>query len=155
MKIHQYKASIKWTGNEGQGTVSSDAYNKNHDIRVDEKYDVIKGSSDPLFSGDKSRYNPEDLLLSAISACHMLCYLHLCTVHHIVVTDYTDYATGIMEVASNGGGRFTEVTLHPQVIITDQNKIAKANALHEQAHKLCFIANSCNFDINHQPDTKV
>lgn len=155
MKIHKYKATIRWTGNEGQGTVSSDAYNKNHDISVDGKYEVIRGSSDPAFYGDKSRYNPEDLLLSAISACHMLCYLHLCTVHHIVVTAYTDHATGIMEEDANGGGRFTKVTLYPRVIISDQNNIDKANALHEEAHKQCFIANSCNFEINHRPDTRI
>ena len=155
MKKHNYEIKVEWTGNEGNGTLNSESYNRNHKIISDGKYDEINGSSDPSFLGDKTRYNPEDLFLSSLSTCHMLCYLHLCSVHKIIVTDYLDNATGIMEETVNGSGKFIEVTLNPKVKITDKNMIDKANELHEEANKMCFIANSCNFKIEHKPNTTV
>ncbi len=150
MKKHHYEVNIEWTGNEGNGTQTYRAYNRDHSISVSGKYDQIAGSADPAFLGDKTKYNPEDLFLSSLSACHMLWYLHLCAVNGIVVTEYVDNATGIMQEAEDGGGRFVTVTLNPTVNITDANQVAKANALHKQANKMCFIANSCNFAIKHQ-----
>jgi organic hydroperoxide reductase OsmC/OhrA len=111
----------------------------------------ILGSSDPAFRGDKTKHNPEDLLLASISSCHMLWYLHLCAVAGIVVTDYIDNSTGIMVETANGGGRFTEVTLNPIVSITDISMTEKANELHKNANQLCFVANSLNFPVFHKP----
>lgn len=153
MKRHNYQVNVEWTGNEGSGTLSYKSYSRNHTIIANGKYDRIKGSSDPSFFGDKAKYNPEDLFLSSLSACHMLWYLHLCSAHNIVVMEYVDEAIGIMEEAENGSGRFTEVTLNPQVKITEKNMIEKANQLHEEANKMCFIANSCNFKVGHNPTT--
>ncbi|CAM1343511.1 OsmC family protein [Tenacibaculum amylolyticum] len=152
MKKHNYAIKVEWTGNEGKGTLNYKSYNRNHNIITKGKYDAILGSSDPSFLGDKTRYNPEDLFLSSLSSCHMLWYLHLCSVHKIVVTEYIDNATGVMEETENGSGKFTEVTLHPTVKIMDQDMIDKAIALHEEANKMCFIANSCNFTIHHKPN---
>lgn len=153
MKTHNYNTRIEWTGNEGQGTLNYKSYNRNHNIIIDGKYSEINGSSDPSFLGDKTKYNPEDLFLSSLSACHMLWYLHLCSVHKIIVTEYYDNATGIMEESKNGSGKFVEVTLNPTVKITDPNKTEQANKLHEKANEMCFIANSCNFTIQHKPKT--
>lgn len=149
MKTHRYKIKVEWTGNDGRGTLNYKSYSRDHEIFIEGKSNKIKGSSDPSFLGNKARYNPEDLFLSSISSCHMLWYLHLCSVNNIIVTQYLDNATGVMEETKNGSGRFVEVTLHPQVKITDQNLIAKANELHHEANKMCFIANSCNFNIQH------
>ena len=151
MKEHQYHAKVEWTGNEGKGTLNPKSYNRNHNISCPGKYNPIKGSSDAAFSGDGKRYNPEDLLVSSISACHMLWYLHLCAIHKIVVTEYTDNAVGLMEETANGSGSFKEVTLYPTINITDPGLIEKATQLHTEAHKMCFIANSCNFKIYHKP----
>ncbi|CAL2082726.1 OsmC family protein [Tenacibaculum sp. 190524A05c] len=153
MKKHNYKAQITWTGNEGSGTSKYNEYNRNHEIKILEKHNIIKGSSDPSFLGDKTRFNPEDLFISSLSSCHMLWYLHLCSVNNIIVTEYIDNVTGIMEESKDGSGKFTNVTLHPKVTITDQTKINLANELHEEANKMCFIANSCNFKIDHNPTT--
>lgn len=153
MKKHNYKTIVQWTGNEGEGTLNPGSYNRNHSIFAEGKYDKVRGSSDPSFRGDKSRYNPEDLLLASLSACHMLCYLHLCAINKIVVTEYIDHATGIMEEDKNGGGKFIEVILHSKVKITDESMIGKADELHREANKQCFIANSCNFKIGHNPHT--
>ncbi len=153
MKNHKYEIKVEWTGNEGKGTLNYKAYNRNHTISGNGKYKEILGSSDPSFLGDKSKYNPEDLFLSSLSACHMLWYLHLCSVHKIIVTNYVDNATGIMEESKNGSGKFKEVTLHPSVTIENKELVDKANELHSEANKMCFIANSCNFKIAHKPKT--
>lgn len=79
----------------------------------------------------------------------MLWYLRLCSDNGIIVTDYVDRATGTMEETADGSGRFKEVTLHPIVTITDKAGTDKARSLHQEASRMCFIANSCNFPIKH------
>jgi organic hydroperoxide reductase OsmC/OhrA len=151
MKNHHYNIKVEWTGNKGEGTLNYQSYRRDHTVFGEGKYNPIQGSSDPSFLGDRSKYNPEDLFLSSLAACHMLWYLHLCTANNIIVTGYTDKATGIMTESSNGSGKFTSVTLQPVVIVQDEKHLAKANSLHEEANKMCFIANSCNFQIAHHP----
>jgi organic hydroperoxide reductase OsmC/OhrA len=148
MKHHHYKTSIEWTGNKGSGTSNYRDYERSHTISVENK-PTIEGSSDPAFRGDKTKYNPEEMLLSSLSSCHMLWYLHFCSETGIIVTDYIDIATGIMEEGSNGSGRFTEVVLQPVVTITDETQIEKAKELHTKANEFCFIANSVNFPVKH------
>jgi len=155
MKNHNYEIKIEWTGNEGNGTLNYKSYNRNHTISGKGKYNKILASSDPSFLGDKSRYNPEDLFLSSISACHMLWYLHLCSVNKIIVTGYVDNATGIMEETKDGSGKFKKVSLNPLVTIENEELSEKANELHYEANKMCYIANSCNFKIGHNPKTIV
>lgn len=151
---HQYNLKVNWTGNTGTGTSDYRSYNRNHTVSVENKPDLLS-SSDPSFRGDNTRYNPEELLVASLSGCHMLSYLHLCAVSGVVVIDYSDNATGTMIETPNGGGRFTEVTLYPEVVVTDESMIAKANELHHRANQLCFIANSCNFPVHHKPNCKV
>lgn len=151
---HTYKATIKWTGNKGLGTANYQSYDREHLICVDNKNDIL-GSSDPAFRGDKSKHNPEDLLVSSLSACHMLWYLNLCSQAGVVVTDYVDNATGIMKETENGGGHFKQVVLNPIVTVTEQRMIDIANELHKKANELCFIANSVNFPVVHRPTIKI
>lgn len=151
---HNYNVTIRWTGNKGTGTDNHRNYERSHKIIIENKSDIL-GSSDPAFRGDKTKHNPEDLLVSSLSACHMLWYLHLCSRAGVVVTDYIDNATGIMEETENGSGQFTEVTLNPIVTVTEQTMIEKANELHKKANQLCFIANSVNFAVKHNPIAKI
>lgn len=153
MKKHDYNVKVEWTGNQGKGTLGYQSYSRDHVISEAGKYSEIHGSSDPSFRGDKAKYNPEGLFLSSLSACHMLWYLHLCSVHNIVVTGYVDNATGVMEETKGGSGRFVEVMLCPEVVIESEEHIVKANELHAEANSMCFIANSCNFKIRHSPKT--
>jgi organic hydroperoxide reductase OsmC/OhrA len=127
---------------------------RSHVILIDNKVE-IKGSSDPVFHGDKTVHNPEDLLLASLAACHMMSYLHVCVNAGIVVTDYEDNATGKMTVNTDGSGHFTEVTLNPIVTVSDSSMLEKANELHKMANKLCFIANSVNFPVKHNPQSKI
>lgn len=149
-KEHKYNSTIRWTGNKGHGTVNYKGYDRDFTILSDNK-STIQASSDPAFRGDKTKYNPEDLLVSSLSGCHMLWYLHLCAEAGVVVTDYIDNATGTMTETENGGGRFIEVILNPVVTITEKSMIDKAQELHHKANELCFIANSVNFPVIHKP----
>ena len=151
---HHYHLTINWTGNTGTGTSNYRSYERSHTISAGDK-PAILGSADPAFRGDKTRYNPEELLVASLSACHMLWYLHLCSDAGIVVIDYIDNATGTMVETSNGGGHFTEVTLNPVVTVTEDSMIEKANELHKKANELCYNANSVNFPVQHKPETIV
>ncbi len=151
---HHYNATIKWTGNNGTGTDNYRNYERSHEISIEHKL-TLSGSSDPAFRGDKTKHNPEDLLLSSLSSCHMLWYLHLCSEAGVIVTDYIDNATGILLETSTGGGQFTEVTLHPIVTVAEPNMLDKANELHKKANERCFIANSVNFPVKHIPTAKI
>jgi organic hydroperoxide reductase OsmC/OhrA len=149
-KEHKYKSTVKWTGNSGQGTANYRAYSRDYTISAESKPD-IPGSSDPSFLGDKEKYNPEDMLVASLSACHMLWYLHLCAEAGIIVTDYIDNAVGTMEVAESGTGKFKVVTLNPTVSIRTKSMVDKAGQLHQRAHELCYIARSVNFPVVHKP----
>ena len=149
MKQHNYKIQAAWTGNQGQGTKTYAGYKRDHAITAAGKPTLL-ASSDPAFRGDPGRYNPEELLVASLSSCHMLSYLHLCAVNKIVVIDYQDQATGIMNEDANGSGVFVEVTLHPQVTVEADSDEAKALSLHEEAHRYCFIANSVKFPVKHE-----
>jgi organic hydroperoxide reductase OsmC/OhrA len=113
---------------------------------------VIPGSSDPLFRGDRTRYNPEELLVSAISACHMLWVLHWCADAGIVVTEYLDEAVGEMQERADGAGEFTRVVLRPRMIIADASRTEEVLAIHAKVHEVCAIARSVNFKVEQEPD---
>ena len=149
-KQHQYNLTVKWTGNTGNGTSGYKTYERSHTISAQGKKEIF-ASSDPAFSGDKAKYNPEELLVASIASCHMLWYLHLCADAGVIVTDYADNAIGIMQETENGSGYFTEITLYPEVTVKDASMIEKANSLHSKANEYCFIANSVKFPVHHLP----
>jgi organic hydroperoxide reductase OsmC/OhrA len=149
MKEHRYEISMTWTGNLGEGTSQYRAYSRNHAIESPGK-PAIPGSSDPAFRGDASRYSPEELLVAALSACHMLWYLHLCADSKIIVTSYSDTPVGFMVETADGGGRFKNVVLRPRVTLKRGSDLDLARRLHDRAHGLCFIANSVNCPVDHE-----
>jgi organic hydroperoxide reductase OsmC/OhrA len=150
MKQHHYEVKIYWTGNNGEGTRTYQSFRRDHTISTPKKPPIV-GSSAPEFRGDATRYNPEELLVASLSACHMLWYLHLCAVGHVIVLDYHDSAIGIMKQNSDGSGVFVEVHLKPRVTISAIAQQGKALELHHQAHRFCFIANSVNFPVTINP----
>ncbi|WP_036481724.1 OsmC family protein [Myxosarcina sp. GI1] len=152
-KEHKYQTILKWTGNRNRGTENYQAYDRTYEIEVKGK-PIVYGSSDPTFRGDKTKYNPEELLVASLSSCHMLWYLHLCSEAGIIAIAYRDIAIGKMEEMKNGSGKFTEVVLQPEATITTESDLKKAKQLHQTAHKFCFIANSVNFPVLCQPSIK-
>ena len=151
---HIYEVLVEWTGSGGSGTTSYRSYSRDHEIRSAGKQ-VIAGSSDAAFLGDPDRWNPEELLVAALSQCHMLWYLHLAASAGIVVISYKDLPVGTMTELPDGAGQFTEVLLRPSVTVTEQVACARATTLHDDAERLCFIARSVNFPVRHEPVTTV
>ena len=148
---HRYRLEVAWTGNRGAGTSGYRSYGREHEIRAPGK-PVLSGSSAPAFRGDPARWNPEELLVASLSACHMLWYLHLCADAGVVVTGYADGAEGIMIEPKAGTARFERVILRPRVTLAPGADAARARALHGDAHRRCFIANSVNFAVEHAPE---
>lgn len=152
-KQHTYLTTVEWTGNNGSGTSNYRDFERSHVVSVTNKPDILC-SSDPSFRGDANKYNPEEMLVSSLSSCHMLWYLHLCSEAKVVVVAYVDNATGVMEETSSGSGHFREVRLNPVVTVKDASMVEKAQTLHERANDYCFIANSVNFEVKHQATCK-
>lgn len=144
--LHHYHIKTQWNGNTGMGTTSIRSYDRSHTV-YNEGKPALNLTTDNALVGDKTKLNPEDLLVSAISSCHMLSYLYLCALHGIVIHSYTDEAQGTMIEKENGGGSFSEVTLHPSFTVESESMVEQAMALHHQAHEICYIANSVNFPI--------
>jgi organic hydroperoxide reductase OsmC/OhrA len=143
---HRYATTVTWTGNPGGGTNRRGNHSRNHEIGVQGK-PAIPASSDPAFRGDPTRYNPEDLLVASLSACHMLWFLSLCGKAGIAVTGYVDHAEGTMEETPSGGGHFTLVVLRPEITLAPGADRARADALHHEAHEKCFVSQSVNFPV--------
>lgn len=148
-KQHAYTSKIVWTGNRGQGTRTYRGYDRTWSIVTPGK-PVIECSNDPLLGGDPTRPNPEDLLLSSLSSCHMLWYLHLASNAGIAVSHYEDEPVGVGETSPNGAGRFLSATLRPSIHVPTGTDLAKADAIHQEIHTFCFIARSVNFPVAYE-----
>lgn len=147
---HRYEVLARWRGNRGNGTSHYREYGRDVDLEVAGK-PLLLGSADVPFHGDGSRWNPEDMLLAALAECHLLSYLFVATTQKVVVTDYSDRATGLMRTTNDGGGAFEIVTLHPVVTVADDSMVEAALAAHHRAHELCYIARSVNFPVVNEP----
>lgn len=150
-KRHKYTLTVTWTGNQGLGTSEYASYSRDHRIVASTTAPVIEASADPTFLGNPDRWNLEQLFVAAVSECHMLFYLALASRADVIVADYQDQAEGVMVQNASGGGAFESITLRPQVTIALGCDTQLAVQLHEQANQLCFIANSVNCPVDHQP----
>lgn len=147
---HQYTSTVVWTGNRGEGTINYRGYDRTWDIAIDGK-EIIHCSNDPLLGGDPAKMNPEDLLISALSACHMLWYLHYASDAGIIVTSYKDHPVGFGVVEKGGAGRFMKAVLRPEITVQSGTDIEIAAAIHDKIHPVCFIARSVNFPVSYEP----
>ena len=154
LHAHNYKLTAVWHGNKGEGTKNVMAYDRSHTVSIKGKPDLHLTTDNPAV-GDNKKLNPEDLLVTAISSCHLLSYLYLCATEGIVITSYTDNTTGIMIEKASGGGSFKEVILNPIFEVADESMINKAIELHHKAHEICYIANSVNFEVKCNPICKI
>ena len=153
-RTHRYDLAMTWTGNRGTGTSGYRDYGRDHEIGAAGR-PAIEGSADPVFRGDKTRWNPALELVAALSQCHLLSYLHVCVSAGVVVTAYDDAPYGLMAETEDGGGYFTEVVLRPRVTVADAGMAEQAAVLHADASKKCFIASSVNFPVRHEPSVTV
>jgi organic hydroperoxide reductase OsmC/OhrA len=148
-RTHQYEVAVAWLGNRGTGTSGYRDYDRTHEVRAAGK-PPLAASADHAFHGEADRWNPEELLVAALSQCHMLSYLHEAANAGVVVIAYTDSASGTMVQIGNGG-HFTQAVLRPVVTVRDESMVERAMALHEAAEANCFIAGSVNFPVHHEP----
>ncbi len=147
---HDFTSRIVWTGNRGDGTQTYRGYDRTWDIAI-EGHEVVHCSNDPMLGGDPAKLNPEDLLLSSLSACHMLWYLHLASNAGIVVLDYRDTPVGHGETLKSGAGRFVSAVLRPEITVAPGADLTEAEAIHHRVHEFCFIARSVNFPVSYEP----
>lgn len=143
---HAYTTRVAWTGNTGNGTLDYRGYLRTWDMTAPGK-PVVHCSNDPLLGGDANLHNPEDLLVASVSSCHMLWYLHLASTAGVVVLEYVDNPVGVGELSANGAGKFVSVTLQPRITLAPGMDQARADAVHGQIHRYCFIARSLNFPV--------
>jgi organic hydroperoxide reductase OsmC/OhrA len=151
---HRYAVTVEWTGNRGSGTDTYRTYGRDNAVTADGPA-PIDGSADRAFRGDPARWNPEQLLLAAASQCHLLSYLHQAVLNGVVVVGYVDNPTAVMTEDGAGGGRFTEIVLHPVVTISATSDPDVAARIHADAGRACFIANSLNLPVQHEVQTIV
>ena len=154
IRTHSYDVTVAWTGNRGSGTSDYRSYGRDHELSKPGK-PVLLGSSDPAFRGDVDRWNPEELLVAALSQCHLLWYLHLASVAGVVVLDYSDEPLGTLRHTPDGGGQFSEVVLRPLVTVAEADMLERAQTVHAEANRLCYIARSVNFPVRHVPHSRL
>jgi organic hydroperoxide reductase OsmC/OhrA len=147
---HLYSVDVDWQGNLGTGTSGYRDYSRRLELRSTPS-DPIAGSADKPFRGDPERWNPEQLLLGALAQCHLLSYLHVAVTVGVVVTAYRDSAVGTLREDGRSGGAFVDVLLRPEVTVASADMVEAATAAHARANELCFIANSVNFPVRHEP----
>lgn len=152
---HRYAIELEWQGDRGEGTSSYRSYGRQHAVRAAGKLHEIAGSSDRAFHGDRERWNPEELVLAALSECHMLSYLHVAVNHGVVVVGYEDAATAILREDGRGGGSLVEAVLRPRVTVAEPSMRELAESLHHEASEKCFIAASVAFPVRLEPTTLV
>jgi organic hydroperoxide reductase OsmC/OhrA len=146
--IHHYDVRTTWVGQPGRG------FDGLHEVTAPGLSPLL-GSADPAFGGDSARWNPEQTFTAALSQCHMLMYLFLCAASSVEVLSYVDEAHGAMKLTGATGGHFVEVTLRPKVGVAAPDMVETATQLHDRAHAMCFLANSVNFPVKHEPVVRV
>lgn len=154
MPVHRYELKTTWTGNTGTGTRSVMGYSRAHTVEIKGK-PSLHLTTDNKKVGEPNKLNPEDLLVTALSSCHMMSYLYLCSLEGIVITSYVDEAKGEMFEKEAGGGQFTEVVLYPKFTVSQASMQERAMSLHHEAHEICYIANSVNFPVRIEASCEV
>jgi organic hydroperoxide reductase OsmC/OhrA len=146
---HEFESILTWPTDESQARPPQPAFSRNNDLVAAGK-PPIPGSAPTVFGGDASRYNPEELLLMALSQCHMLTFLAIAAKKKLAILRYADRATGTLAIGEHGTtGKMSmqEVVLRPVVTLGAGVPVDEAVAIHDKAHANCFIANSVNFPV--------
>ena len=150
--LQHFQAKLSWNKKKDSEHTTVKTYTKSHSIHIEGKEDLLISAA-KIFKGDPNLHNPEDLLLSSLMSCHMMSYLFLCSKQQIEILSYQDEAVATLETYADGSGKIIEVVLQPKVELKNKNLYSIALSLHQEANKLCFIANSCNFPVIHKATT--
>lgn len=128
-------------------------YDRTHSIRFSGG-ETMQVSSAPEYLGNSDLPNPEELMVGALSSCHMLTFLAIASNKGFIINNYTDHAVGILGKNAEGKMALTTVTLRPAVAFQEDKKpdAATLHQMHEKAHVNCFIANSVTTTVNVEPE---
>ena len=144
-----YTADVVWTLKEGEDFARG-RYSRGHTISFDGGMS-IPASASPHVVGKwavREAIDPEEMLVAALSNCHMLSFLHVARLAGFVAASYHDHAEGVMGVIAPGREAVTAVTLHPRIewvgVAPDEDQLRH---MHHEAHEVCFIANSVKTEV--------
>jgi organic hydroperoxide reductase OsmC/OhrA len=139
-----YTADINWKLASGEDFLNG-RYSRGHTLSFDGGT-VVPASASPHVVGKwavQAAVDPEEMLVAALSDCHMLSFLHVARLAGFTVASYRDHAEGVMEEIAPGKQAITQVVLHPQIEwIGEAPEKAALEHMHHEAHEVCFIANS-------------
>lgn len=143
----EHKISLSWK--KGDGPFTYETYTRNHQITFKGR-EAYTFSAAPIYRGDAAKGDPEDLLVAALSSCHMLSFLAVAARKKITVLSYEDDAVGFLE---KEGGRLwiTRTILRPKVTFETAPSPAELAEMHHLAHEQCFIANSVKTQVTVEP----
>lgn len=139
--METFKINTKWIRTSADFTY--DSYNRNHIINFSGNQQ-LKNSAAPAYKGDLDMANPEELLASAVSSCHMLTFLAVAAKSGFIIESYEDDAVAVLDKDANNVLCITEVILHPIIKFSGEKipDAEKLKGLHDKAHRNCFVANS-------------
>lgn len=146
-KSHSFEATLTWQPMGKKFTFKE--YSRIYKVSSPGKMEFLATAA-PEYAGSKYHYNPEDLLVVSLSACHMLTYLAYASNSKVEILDYVDHAKGSLHQEGKVM-KFKEVILKPRIVVRKGTDLKKAESLHEKAHHGCFIANSVNFPVKIEP----
>jgi len=149
-----YTATIDWALQPGEDFVAG-RYSRGHSVAFDGGITVPASASPHVVPAPWSvaeAVDPEEMLVAAISNCHMLSFLHVARNAGHVVLSYHDEAEGVMRKNAEGRIAVTRVALRPAIRFEGRQPSAdEIDALHHQAHETCFIASSVKTEIVVEP----
>ncbi len=158
---HIFAVTVTWDGPNPNraGAPARRSHSRTHTITADGPGEIL-GSAARVFHGDVDRWNPEQLLISAVAQCHMMTFLYLAQQAGLAVVEYTGPAAGVLTIDLDGiGGEFSSITLSPSVVILSNTDALQVEAtvaeIHNKVEQYCFIARSVRAPIMVHPTTTV
>jgi organic hydroperoxide reductase OsmC/OhrA len=142
---HEYRATVRWE--RGGAAFTDKRYSRAHVWAFDGGLEVPASSSPlgvPLPYSREDAVDPEEALVAALSACHMLFFLSFAATAGFTVDSYEDRPAGIMKKNAKGKPFVSKVTLDPRIAFSGDRQPSPHEIadLHHRSHEECFIANS-------------
>jgi organic hydroperoxide reductase OsmC/OhrA len=149
--VHRYTTRLAWSGSTGPGY---EAYGREHSVSAPPAETELRMSSDPVFGGDASLLNPEQMIVAAASSCQMLEFLALAAKARIDVIEYTDDAEGTMDEGDEPA-RIQRIVLRPRIVVGPGQLEERVERLAYLAHDYCYVANSLTSEVLVEPEIEV
>lgn len=148
--MSEHRISVEWARNGTPFVRGEQA--SGHSVRFPGGQ-ALNASRAPDYGGDAAAADPEQMLLAALSSCHMLTFLAVAANRGYVVDDYADEAVARVGRTAEGRTAVIEATLAPRVTFSGERQPTADEyaKLHERAHAACFIANSVTTRVEVHP----